>query len=149
LYGSLLLEVPRQNSSQGVVLVPVGPVPALCSPAAQRHRPHTTGGRETYKSRLGYNTWHLLALSKRPGFMPCLSETALIRELRAARFSTPLLRPWVPWLASLLAQDNLLLLLDGFQTQTALLNVGTPELDELVSCGLRDGYLSIPTQAVA
>jgi hypothetical protein len=97
----------------------------------------------------GYNTWHLLALSKRPGFMPCLNETALIRELRSARFSTPLLRPRVSWLASRLAHDNRLLLLDGFQTQTALLNVGTPELDELVSCGLRDGYLSIPTQEVA
>jgi hypothetical protein len=106
-------------------------------------------GYDTYKSRLGYNTWHLLALSKRDGFMPCVSETALDRQLRSPRFSTPLLRSWAPWLARKLGEAKHLLLLDGFQTRAALLQAGTPELDELVSCGLRDGHLSIPTQEVA
>jgi hypothetical protein len=104
-------------------------------------------GYESHKSRLGYNTWHLLALSKRDGLMPCVSATALNRQLHSPRFATPLLRSWVPWLAAKLGEARHLTLLDGFQTRAALLKAGTPELDELVSCGLRDGHLSIPEVA--
>src|ERR1700745_1230628 len=62
-----------------------------CCPSMVRH----PTGYETYKSRLGYNMWHLLALSKAEGFMPCLSETALHQTLRSPRYSTPYLRAWI------------------------------------------------------
>ena len=129
-----------------------GPGWESCCPSMVRH----PAGYETYKSRLGYNMWHLLALSKADGFMPCMSETALHQTLRSPRFSTPYLRAWVPWLAQQmitgadrLASDpvKLLHLLDGFQTSAALLQATTDDLDQLVTMGIFDGILTIPKEA--
>ena len=106
-------------------------------------------GYDCYKHRLGYNMWHLLALSKVDGFMPCLSETALDQVLRSPRFSTPYLKAWVPWLARQLndCDQPFLKLLDGFQTSAALLKATTDDLDRLITMGVCDGSLTIPAEA--
>jgi hypothetical protein len=100
-------------------------------------------GYETHKTRLGFNTWHLLAVSKLPGFMPVLSESALNRELRSPLFTTPFLREWVPYLSDKLAEAELLQVLPGFNTTCAFLKAGTPELDEAVTVGVSEGHLKI------
>jgi hypothetical protein len=117
-----------------------------CCPSMQRH----PAGYETYKSKLGYNMWHLLALSKADGFMPCLSETALHQALRSPRYSTPFLRGWVTWLAQQMGQsgdERLLHVLDGFQTSAALLSATTDDLDRLVTLGVQEKHLSFPSEA--
>jgi hypothetical protein len=117
-------------------------------PSMVRH----PSGYTTYRSRLGYNTWHLLALSRAEGFLPCLSETALHEALRSSRYSTPYLRSWVPWLADRLAdaeEKRLLHLLDGFQTQAALLQATNDDLDSVISMGVRDGFLTLPALEAA
>jgi hypothetical protein len=108
-------------------------------------------GYEVWIHRLGYDSWHLLALSREPGFMPALSEPAFNKALRAPQYTTPFLREWLPWMAEELARclDPKLRLLDGFQTQAALLTATTPDLDELVSRGLREGAIRIPEKVEA
>jgi hypothetical protein len=115
-------------------------------PASLTRQP---AGYEVFIVRLGYDIWHLLALSREPGFMPCLTEPALNKALRAPQFTTPFLRDWLPWMADELAEgtDPKLRLLDGFQTQAALLTATTPELDELVTRGLSMGAIAIPEAA--
>jgi hypothetical protein len=107
-------------------------------------------GYEVWIHRLGYDSWHLLALSREPGFMPVLSEPSFNKALRSPQYTTPFLREWLPWLADELADDDnaRLRLLDGFQTQAALLTATTPDLDELVSRGLREGAIHVPQEAL-
>jgi hypothetical protein len=101
--------------------------------------------------RLGYDSWHLLALSREPGFMPALSEPALNKALRSPQYTTPFLREWLPWMAEELATcvNPKLRILDGFQSQAALLTATTPDLDELVSRGLREKMIRIPENGEA
>jgi hypothetical protein len=113
------------------------------------------GGYDVRIVRLGYDMWHLLALSREPGFMPCLTEPALNKALRSPQYTTPFLREWLPWLAQELASpegDSLnprLRLLDGFQSHSALLTATTPELDALVTRGLSTGAIRIPEKGAA
>jgi len=117
---------------------------------ARYYRPASLGrqpmGYEVWIARLGYDTWHLLALSREPGFMPVLSEPALNKALRAPQYTTPFLREWLPWMAEELATcpNPKLRLLEGFQCEAALLTASTPDLDELVGRGLREGAILIP-----
>src|SRR5205823_2783110 len=101
-------------------------------------------GYDCFKVRLGYNTWHMLAVSRREGFMPVLSEVALYLALRQPTINTPFLRDWLPWLTTRLMEEKLLVILDGFQTQSAMLLASNQPLDDLVSMGLRNGDISIP-----
>jgi hypothetical protein len=119
-----------------------------CRPASMSRQPM---GYEVRIHRLGYDSWHLLALSREPGFMPVLSEPSFNKALRSPQYTTPFLREWLPWLADELADDDnpRLRLLDGFQTQAALLTATTPDLDELVSRGLREGAIHVPEKEEA
>jgi hypothetical protein len=102
-----------------------------------------TDGYDCHKTRLGFNTWHLLAVSKLPGFMPVVSETALNRELRSPLYTTPYLREWVPYISERLIEAEMLKILPGFRTTCAFLKCGSPELDEVISVGVREGHLTI------
>ena len=106
-------------------------------------------GYDVWIVRLGYDIWHLLALSREPGFMPCLTEPALNKALRTPQFTTPFLRDWLPWMADELAEglNPRLRMLDGFRTEAALLTATTQDLDELVSRGLSKGAIAIPEAA--
>jgi hypothetical protein len=119
-----------------------------CRPASMSRQPM---GYEIRIVRLGYDSWHLLAQSREPGFMPVLSEPALNKALRSPQYTTPFLREWLPWMAEELATclNPKLRLLDGFQTQSALLTATTPDLDELVGRGLREGEIRIPAKEEA
>lgn len=112
-------------------------------------------GYTCYTAHLGCNTWHLLALSDAPGFLPVLSEVALWNELRSPRFSTPMIRAWLPWIAEQLLADKdddyettqRIQLLDGWQSSAAVLVADTAGLDKLVSQGIREGRLVFPEEA--
>src|SRR5262249_49686986 len=52
-------------------------------------------GYKVYRAKLPGDLWHILCVAKTEGFMPVLTEESLWRELRAERFTTPLLRAWI------------------------------------------------------
>lgn len=49
-------------------------------------------------TKLAPGVVHLVALAQIPGLMPKLSDDHLWAELAGPRYTTPLLRRWVPWL---------------------------------------------------
>src|SRR5580704_6528337 len=54
------------------------------------------GSYRCHKCRLGYNTWHMIAVAEHNGLLLDGSDAALWRELQSDRFTTPLLRDWIP-----------------------------------------------------
>lgn len=104
-------------------------------------------GYEFYTHRLGYSTWHMLAVSRQPGVIPVMSETGLWRALRDPTITTPILRCWMTWLACALIDAELLHLLDSYRTNGAVLRATSTELDEIISKGLADGEIVIEKDA--
>lgn len=98
------------------------------------------------KARLGFNTWHMVAMVDSPLLIPRLSDEALWQRLASEQFTTPVVRQWVPWLRRRMVEEELLTTLAGFGCQCALLDLDTEQLDQLVSDGLATGKLEIPEE---
>lgn len=101
------------------------------------------GGYTIYKTKLDYNQWHILAVAKGKGLLPAVSDEALWQELRSERYTTPVLRPWVPWLQEQMLEVEHLGRLDCFQCDAAWLDISHGELDDLVSEGIKHGALEV------
>ncbi len=54
------------------------------------------GGYRLDTHRLGFGSVHALFTCRQPGFLPNDSDDALWQELKQERFTTPLLRGWLP-----------------------------------------------------
>jgi len=100
-------------------------------------------GYRVYKSKMEFNYWHFLAVAKTPGLMPVLSESAVWTELRSERFTTPLLRGWVPWLMQELEDKEQIVRLHCFGCDAGLLTADTEFLDKLVEDGITNCNISI------
>jgi hypothetical protein len=108
------------------------------------HKPQRfPGGYRMHQARLDGNTWHLLPLARADGMLPVLSEEALWRELRSERFTTPLLRSWMPWLMRRLRESGALVELRQVGCNAGLLRLDTEGLDQLVSEGIKTGTLQV------
>jgi hypothetical protein len=93
-------------------------------------------------ARLAPGVVHLVALARVPGLMPCLSDDHLWTELSSPRYTTPLLRSWIGWIKRKLLERGQLAMADGYGEQGAgVLTIEPDELDEVVSEGVRFGYL--------
>ena len=104
-------------------------------------------GQGKYKCtmhRLGYNYIHCTARLKDQRLTPALTEEVLWSQLRSIRFTTPLLKAWVPWLMQVLLTAGHLEKLPAFQCQPGLLTLDDAALDGLVSQGITGGHLKIP-----
>jgi hypothetical protein len=104
-------------------------------------------GQGKYKvvmHRLGFNYVQCTARLKDPRLLPAVTEESLWAQLRSSRFTTPLLREWVPWLMEAMLQEGSLERLPAFQCQPGLLNLDDSGLDGLVSRGISEGRLSVP-----
>ena len=101
------------------------------------------GKYRTFKHKLGLNAWHLLAVAQAPGLLPALSDESLWRELSGPRYTTPLLKAWIPWLRKRLIEEDCLSPLEAFGCQAALLKLADSELDALVEEGIVNGSLQI------
>lgn len=91
-----------------------------------------------------YGWYHILMLAKTPGLLPVVDDAALWDELNGGeRYTTPMLRPWVPWLEQTLLKGEKLKLLDCFQCQVGLLDLPPEDLDAAVCTGVEFGALEI------
>lgn len=113
-----------------------------CEFPGWRHDRDRTG-YSFYAHRLGSFSWQLLAISKSAGFMPVYNDSALYRELRSDKYTTPILQAWMPSLGRLLTEAELLFPLHCYNCNAAYLTCPPDSLDEIVSNGLRDGILEI------
>ena len=93
--------------------------------------------------RIGLNSWHLIGVSRYPGLMTFAGDKALWRELKSPRYTTPVLRPWVPWIGRALQKTNPKLLVKTacWQCQAGILRATSEEMDEVVKAGIRAGKL--------
>lgn len=108
------------------------------------YRAQRYGGKYTcYKHRLGINSWHLLAIAQADGLLPAMNEEALWRQLSGPRFTTPILRSWVPWLKERMIAEEALIPLTSFGCHAGLLTLDSDGLDALVECGLSGRHLRI------
>lgn len=106
-------------------------------------------GYKVYRAALGFSTWHALAVAKMDGLILALSEETLWRELRTDRYTTPILRQWVPWLMERLLETGGLVKPEQAGCECGYLAADTEDLDKLVSEGLRSKALKLRTPAAA
>jgi hypothetical protein len=103
-------------------------------------------GYRVYRAKLGYGLWHVLCIAKREGFLPVVSEETVWQLLQSDRFTTPLLRAWVPWLCREMKRKGILVELNQSGGQAGLIQADNETLDELVSTGVRQRQLAIAGQ---
>jgi hypothetical protein len=103
-------------------------------------------GYRVYRTRLDGDYWHVLLVADVEGFLPILDEDTLWQELRDVRFTTPLLREWVPWLMERMRAERLLVPLEQAGCKAGWLRATTEQLDELVSHGVKGGALKLAAE---
>ena len=94
-------------------------------------------------TKLAPGVIHLVALAKIPGLMPNMSDDHLWAELTGARYTTPLLRAWIPWLKATMAQGGGIVVANGFSSAVGVLKTEPDELDALVTLGVKEGFLNL------
>jgi hypothetical protein len=118
------------------------------SEPAQRWRDfERVSGQGKYKvtmHRLGFNYVQCTARLKDPRLLPAVTDESLWAQLRSNRFTTPILRTWVPWLMEAMLEEGQLEKLPSFQCQPGMLNLDVGGLDGLVSRGVTEGRLIVP-----
>jgi len=97
--------------------------------------------------RLGYGSVHALFTCRQPGFLPNDSDGALWQELKQERFTTPLLRGWLPHIRKELETENLLVPCQTLDCTCCVLTATSADLDSIVESGLKNGLISIKDEA--
>ena len=93
--------------------------------------------------RLGFGVLHAIFTSRQPGFLLDDSDDALWLELKQERFTTPLLRSWLPHVRKELEIKNLLQRCHTFDCHACVLTATSADLDSIVESGLKDGLITI------
>lgn len=86
---------------------------------------------------------HLVAVAKLPGLMPNMSDDHLWSELSGPRYTTPLLRSWVPWLKKAMTTEGGIVLAKGLAANVGVLRTEPDDLDDLVMLGVKKGHLQM------
>ncbi len=92
-------------------------------------------------AKLAPGVIHLVALAKIPGLMPNMGDDHLWAELSGPRYTTPLLRAWIPWLKQAMTEGDGIVVAEGVAATVGVLKTEPDELDTLVASGVRTGYL--------
>jgi hypothetical protein len=124
-----------------------------------RHEPDTggedgdvEGGTRLYRAgdgytirthHLGLNVHHLVAVADTPGLLMSLDEESVWQALLADRFTTPLLREWMPYLVEQLLIENAIRRPEAYGCAPAVLLADDAVLDEIVRRGLNEGTITI------
>lgn len=102
----------------------------------------TEEGYNCYTQKLDYGMAHALFITRMPGFMPVVSDESLWMELNDVRFTTPILREWLPYIEQQLRLRGLLEDASVFgEIKCGVLNANIEHLDDIVSSGIKLGYL--------
>jgi hypothetical protein len=119
----------------------------------QAHQPGTlfpsSDGYTTYIHKLDYGQAHALMITKAPGFMKIVTDETIWQELTDTRFTTPVLRDWVPYISKQMRDREILEEAHVFNCNCGFMSATTQNLDEIVTEGLRSGAIHIPSCAAA
>ncbi len=109
----------------------------------------TPEGYTLLTHKLDYGQVHALFLSRAPGFMRVVSTESLWQVLNDPRFTTPILRVWMPYIESCLRHQDILEEAHTFNCTAGILSLTTAQLDDIVSRGLKTGEITIPEKEAA
>lgn len=104
-------------------------------------------GYRVSRTRLGFDSWHLLAINEDPGLIPVYSQRSLLDKLKSHRFTTPILDGWIGYLTAELKERGHFKTLPSFGCRAGFLTLNDNQLDAIVSEGLRDGKIHITKEA--
>jgi hypothetical protein len=104
-------------------------------------------GYATYTHKLGYGQAHALFVARTPGFLKVVTPETLWQQLNDTRFTTPLLREWMPYIERSLREEDLLEEAHVYHCNCGILSAQTRHLDEIVTRGIRDRHILIPEPA--
>ena len=94
-------------------------------------------------AKLAPGVVHLVALARIPGLMPNMSDDHLWTELSGPRYTTPLLRSWIPWLKQAMTEGGGIVVGEGMASTVGILNTEPGDLDALVMRGVKEGHLCL------
>jgi hypothetical protein len=97
--------------------------------------------------KLGLGSIHALFTCRQQGFLPNDSDEALWQELKQERFTTPLLRGWLPYVRKELEFKSLLAHCHTLDCTCCILTAVSADLDSIVESGLKHGLISIQEEA--
>lgn len=100
-------------------------------------------GYRIYRTKMNYGLWHVLCLAKREGFMPAVTDETIWQQLQSNRFTTPLLREWVPWLLQEMKKRKVIVELTQSGCDAGLMLADNETLDDMVSQGVKQKHLGI------
>ena len=105
------------------------------------------GGYRLDAHRLGFGSVHALFTCRQQGFLPNDSDDALWQELKQERFTTPLLRGWLPYIRKELELKSLLTRCYTLDCTCCILTATSADLDSIVEFGLKNGLIAITADA--
>ena len=105
------------------------------------------GGYRLDTHRLGFGSIHALFTCRQPGFLPNDSDDALWQELKQERFTTPLLRGWLPYIRKELELKTLLSRCHTLDCTCCILTASSADLDSIVEFGVKNGLITIQEDA--
>lgn len=99
--------------------------------------------------RLGFNVLHAIFVARTPGLMLDATDLALWHQLKDPRYTTPVLRSWLPYIRQELVALDKLVHLDCLDCDCMSLTATTNDLDTIVQAGLKDGSITITEEEAA
>jgi hypothetical protein len=109
------------------------------------HLSASADGYETHVHKLDYGQAHALMITKAPSFMKIVNDETIWQELTDTRFTTPVLRDWVPYIAKQMRSQDILEEAHCFNCNCGYMSATTTSLDAIVSEGLSRGDIYIPS----
>ena len=99
---------------------------------------------DCHVERLDYGYVHAIFVSRSQNFLLTMTPASVWHALMSARFTTPLIRSWMPWLTRRMIAEEALQECSCFRAESGWLALhGSAQLDSLVSEGLAGGHLTI------
>jgi hypothetical protein len=132
----------RVEASGGMVIQPSRPNP-WSYPRHPGNMNLDNEGYNTYIHKMDYGLAHAMFVCRQPSFMLVYSDETLWGKLKETRYTTPIVKDWLPYIRDELTNDNLLVEAESYRCRCGVLNATTDDLDRIVTAGIRDGKLLI------
>ncbi len=105
------------------------------------------GGYRIDAHKFGFGSIHALFTCRQQGFLSNDSDDALWQELKQERFTTPLLRGWLPYVRKELELKSVLVRCHTLDCTCCILTATSADLDSIVEFGIKNGLISIQPEA--